>query len=199
MSASRPTTPRTRTRCSRRSSRSGRRRRAQRADRPASTTPASASSSAFGGPCNTPTFERLAADGLQVHPLPHDRAVLADAGGAAHRPQPSLGRHGRHHRDRHLRARLQLGPAQEQGAAGRDAQAQRLLARPSSASATRCRSGRPARWARSTAGRTRATASSTSTASSAARPTSTRRRSTATPCRSSRTGRRRRATTSPRT
>ena len=36
-------------------------------------------SSAFGGPCQTPTAERLAAGGLQVQPLPHDGAVRADA------------------------------------------------------------------------------------------------------------------------
>ena len=41
-----------------------------------------------------------------VHALPHHGAVLADAAGAAHRPQPSLGRHGRHHRDRDRRSRL---------------------------------------------------------------------------------------------
>ena len=47
----------------------------------------------------------------EVHPLPHDGAVLADARGAADRPQPPHGRHGRHHRDRHLRAGLQLDRA----------------------------------------------------------------------------------------
>ena len=41
----------------------------------------------------------------QVQPLPHHRALLADAPGAADRPQPPLGRHGRHHRDRDLGAR----------------------------------------------------------------------------------------------
>ena len=66
----------------------------------------------------------------QVHPVPHHRAVLADPPGAAHRPQPPLGRHGRHHRDRHLGARLQLDPAQHRRPAGRDPQAQRLLDRP---------------------------------------------------------------------
>ena len=35
-------------------------------------------SSAFGGPCETPTAERLAAGGLHVQPLPHHRAVRAD-------------------------------------------------------------------------------------------------------------------------
>ena len=63
----------------------------------------------------------------QVHPVPHDRAVLADPGRAAQRAQPPQRRHGRHHRDRHVRARLQLDAAEEQGAAGRDAQAERLL------------------------------------------------------------------------
>ena len=62
-----------------------------------------------------------------VHALPHDRLVLAHAAGAAHRAQPPLGRHGRHHRDRDGRARLQLGVAQHQGAARADPQAQRLL------------------------------------------------------------------------
>ena len=69
-------------------------------------------SSAFGGPINTPTAERLAADGLEVHPLPHHRPLLADAGGAADRAQPPLGRHGRHHRDRHRRPRLHLDAPQ---------------------------------------------------------------------------------------
>ncbi len=58
--------------------------------------------------------------------------------------------------------------------------------RRNSASATRCRSGRPARWARSTTGRQVAVDSSTSTGSSGARRTSTRRRSTTTRRRSSR-------------
>ena len=56
--------------------------------------------------------DRRAAGGrrAQVHPLPHHRAVLADPAGAADRPQPPHGRHGRDHRDRHLGARLQLDP-----------------------------------------------------------------------------------------
>ena len=63
----------------------------------------------------------------EVHALPHDRVVLADAAGAAHRAQPSLGRHGRHHRNRDRSARLQLGVAQHQGAARAHPQAQWLL------------------------------------------------------------------------
>ena len=65
-----------------------------------------------------------------LHPVPHDGAVLADPAGAADRPQPPLGGDGWHHRDRHLGPRVQLGPPQGQGAAGRDPQAQRLLDRP---------------------------------------------------------------------
>ena len=45
----------------------------------------------------TPGRRRIA-----VQPLPHHRAVLADPRSAADRPQPPHGRHGRHHRDRHL-------------------------------------------------------------------------------------------------
>ena len=69
-------------------------------------------SSAFGGPCATPTAERLAGERAEVQPLPHHGAVLADAPGAAHRAQPPLGRHGRHHRDRDLgaRATARCGP-----------------------------------------------------------------------------------------
>ena len=66
----------------------------------------------------------------QVQPLPHDRALLADPPGAAHRPQPPLGRHGRDHGDRDLGAGLQLDPPEHGGAARRDAEAQRLLDRP---------------------------------------------------------------------
>ena len=67
-----------------------------------------AASSAFGGPCATPTAERLAGERPEVQPLPHDGALRADAAGAADRPQPPLGRHGRHHRDRDVGARVQL-------------------------------------------------------------------------------------------
>ena len=82
--------------------------------------------SAFGGPCQTPTAERLAGEGLKFTPLPHDGAVLADARGAAVGPQPPHGRDGRDHGDRDLGARLQLGPPEHVRAAGGDAEAQRL-------------------------------------------------------------------------
>ena len=78
-----------------------------------------------------PHAGRRAAGGerAQVQPLPHHRALLADAGGPADRAQPPHGRHGRDHGDRHRRARLQLDPAQHLRPARRDAQAQRLLHR----------------------------------------------------------------------
>ena len=63
----------------------------------------------------------------EVHPLPHDRPVLADARRTAQRPEPPLGRDGRHHRDRDIGARLQLGATEEQGARRGNPQAQWLL------------------------------------------------------------------------
>ena len=87
-------------------------------------------SSAFGGPCETPTAERLADERAPLQPLPHDGALLADPPSPAHRPKPPLGRHGRDHRDRHLGAGLQLDPSEHGGTPGRDAEAKRLLDRP---------------------------------------------------------------------
>src|SRR3990172_1744167 len=84
-------------------------------------------SSAFGGPVNMPTAEAVGRNRAQVQPLSHHRAVLADAPGVADRAQPPHGRHGRHHRDGHLGARLQLDPSQELCAAGRDLEVERLL------------------------------------------------------------------------
>ena len=84
-------------------------------------------SSAFGGPCHTPVAERLGRQRVEVHPLPHHGAVLADAGRVAVGPQPPLGGDGRDHRDRHVGARLQLAAAEHGGAAGGDVEAERLL------------------------------------------------------------------------
>ena len=84
-------------------------------------------SSAFGGPMPHADRRAPGAGRPQVQPLPHDRALLADAAGAADRAQPPLGRHGRHQRDRDPAPGYTLGAAEEQGAARRDAQAQRLL------------------------------------------------------------------------
>ena len=62
-----------------------------------------------------------------VQPLPHDRSLLAYSPGPAHRAQPPLRRDGRHHGDRHVRAGLQLDPAEHRRPARGDAQAERLL------------------------------------------------------------------------
>ena len=45
--------------------------------------------SPFGGAIETPTFERLADEGLRFNRVPHHRAVFADASLPAVRPQPS--------------------------------------------------------------------------------------------------------------
>ena len=82
--------------------------------------------SAFGGPCDTRT-SRSSRRTVALQPLPHDRAVLAHAAGAADRPQSPLGGHGRHHRDRHLGARATPRCARTTRRRWRDAQAQRLL------------------------------------------------------------------------
>ncbi len=132
-------------------------------------------SSAFGGVINTPTVERLAKDGLQLQPLPYDGAVLADAPGAADRAQPSRGRHGRHHRDSRRRRPATARCGRNRRLRSPKYSSSTAIRRRNSANVTRCRSGRRARWARSTSGPP-AAASSTSTASSAARPTSGRRR-----------------------
>ena len=134
------------------------------------------SSSAFGGPCRHAELRAARGERAQVQPLPHDRALLADAAGAAHRPQPPRRRHGRHHRDRDLGARATARSGRRPRRRSPRRSSSTATRRRSSASATRCRSGRRARWARSTPGPPAAAASSTSTASSAARRTSTRRR-----------------------
>jgi Sulfatase len=86
-------------------------------------------SSAFGGPCQTPTAERLAGEGLKFNRF-HTTALCSPTrGGAPVGPQPPLGRNGRDNGDRHLRARLQLDPSQHLCAAGRDAEAQRICDR----------------------------------------------------------------------
>ena len=43
-------------------------------------------SSAFGGPCRTPTADRLAAAGLRYNRFHTTALVRSDAAGAAHRP-----------------------------------------------------------------------------------------------------------------
>ena len=61
-----------------------------------------------------------------LHAVPHHGALLADARGAAHRAQPPLGGHRRHHGTRHRLPRLQLAHAEELRDVRRGAQAERL-------------------------------------------------------------------------
>ena len=154
-------------------------------------------SSAFGGPCNTPVAERLAANGLKLNRF-HTTALCSPTRQAhADRPQPSLGGHGRDHRDGDLGAGQQQHPAQGEGADRRDVEAQRLLDRPVRQVPRGAGLGGHRRPGRSTSGPP-ARVSSTSTASSAARPTSTTPGCTRAPRPSSRRSRPRRVTPSPR-
>ena len=63
----------------------------------------------------------------EVQPVPHHCALRPDPAGSAHRPQPPLGRDGQHHGDGDLGAGQQFAAAEHEGAAGDDAEAQRLL------------------------------------------------------------------------
>ena len=65
--------------------------------------------------------------GPEVHALPHHGAVLTDARRAPERSESPHGGDGRHHGDRHLGTRVQLGASEHVRPVGRDAQAQRLL------------------------------------------------------------------------
>ena len=136
-----------------------------------------AASSAFGGPCATPTAERLAGSGLKYNRF-HTTALCA--------PTRAALLTGRNHHSVGMGVITELATAAPGTTRFAPIPARRwrkrccstAIRRPNSASATRCRSGRRARWARSMPGRPAAGASSTSTASSAARRTSTTRRST---------------------
>ena len=111
-------------------------------------------SSAFGGPCETPTFERLAADGLKYTRF-HTTALCS--------PTRAALLSGRNHHTVGMGGiteiatsapGLQLAAAEHVRAAGRDPASSTATTRRSSASATRCRCGRRARSGRSTTGRT---------------------------------------------
>ena len=158
-------------------------------------------SSTFGGLVETPNITKLADNGLTLHQLPHDRALLADARVPAHGPQPPLGRHGEHHRARHGLPRLQRPPA----ARTRRPSASILHQHGYTSFAlgkwhnTAVR-GDGRRADRTTAGRAAASSASTaSTASSAATRTSGTRSSTSIASRSISRACPRRAITSPKT
>ena len=131
-------------------------------------------SSAFGGPVNMPTAERLAGEGLRYTRFhttalcSPTRAALLFGSQSPHR------RHGRHHRDRDLGAGLQLGAPDTCSAAGASSLKLNGYA---TAHVGKCHevpvwetSPQPVR---STVGPAPATGSSTSTASSGAKPMST--------------------------
>ncbi len=110
-------------------------------------------SSAFGGPCSTPTAERLAANGLKYNRF-HTTALCS--------PTRQALLTGRNHHTVGMGGITEIATSapgynsirpNTMRAPGGDAEAERLLRRHSSASATRFRSGRRARWARSTPGR----------------------------------------------
>ena len=89
------------------------------------------SNSAFGGPASTPRPSSGWPPTASSYTRFHTTALCSPTRAAllSGRNHHTVG-HGRDHRDRHLGARLQLGPAEHLRAAGRDAQAQRLLHRP---------------------------------------------------------------------
>ena len=83
-------------------------------------------SSAFGGPIHMPTVEQLAEGGAPLQRVPHHGALLADALGAAERPQPPREQLRLDRRIRHRLPRAD-GPApQQRGARRRDAPPERL-------------------------------------------------------------------------
>ena len=135
--------------------------------------------STFGGVIPTPALDRIAKSRPALHPLPFHRAVLADARGADHRPQPSLGR-----LRRGLGASRPASPATTASSPRTrrpSAASSRTTASPppGSARTTTRPPSPPARSGRSTSGRS-AWASTTSTALSAATPASGSRTCSAT-------------------
>ena len=64
--------------------------------------------------------------GTALQPVPHHRALLADADGAALGPQPPHEQHGRHHRNGHGVSGQHGAAAQQRRAARRDAAPERL-------------------------------------------------------------------------
>ena len=103
------------------------------------------SSSAFGGPCNTPTAERVGGRGTEIHPISYDGALLTDATGTADRTQPPHGRDGRDYRNRQRIAWLQLNSAEYLLRPLRGPSSLTGTRQRSSASAMKCRCGKPVR------------------------------------------------------
>ena len=82
-----------------------------------STTSASRPCPATAGPIDTPNIDRDRRRRGALHPVAHDRALLADALLPADRPQPHPQQHGLHHRGRdRLPQRERHHPARERDA-----------------------------------------------------------------------------------
>ena len=80
--------------------------------------------STFGGPCNTPTAERLAQKRAAIQSLPYDGSMLAHAPRAADRPQPPLGAYGLHHGGGDGISRIRHADGQRHGDRRRDSDKQ---------------------------------------------------------------------------
>ena len=83
-------------------------------------------SGTFGGVIPTPALDRIAQCGAALHAVPLHRALLAHAGGADHRPQPSLGRLRRDLRAVHRLSGLRLRSSARERHHRRDPEAERL-------------------------------------------------------------------------
>ncbi len=129
--------------------------------------------------------EQAGQPGHQLQHLSHDGDLLADARGAADRPQPPARRQRHDRRTRRGLGRLHRRDPEDLGDDGRGAARTTATRPPPLASGTTRRPTRPRRWVRSIAGPP-ATASTTSTASWPARLRSGSRGWSRTPRRSSR-------------
>ena len=89
-------------------------------------TSASGRRAPSAGPCQTPDPRQAGQERPALHPVPHHGALLAHARGAAHRPQPPLGAHRRHHGAGHGLPRLRQPDGQGHRHRRRDPQAERL-------------------------------------------------------------------------
>ena len=142
-------------------------------------------SGTFGGVIPTPAHGPHRQGGAALHAVPLHRALLADAGGADHRPQPPLGRLRRHRRNVHRLPGLRLGHRARERHDRQPSSRTTDTPRRGSARTTTRRPISTARPDLSISGRS-AWASNTSTGSWAARPTSGRRTCSRTPRPSSR-------------
>ncbi len=83
-------------------------------------------SSAFGGPIQMPTLEKLAGEWTALQPVPHHRALQPDAHGPADRPQSPHQQRRRDHGTGHGVRRQYRHPSAERGDAGRNPAPERV-------------------------------------------------------------------------